>query len=90
MSVRKLRAFLSAVEPDGTVVVHISRSGEVTPIESLLAATRRMDRAFGLCLFKAGEVAMSTDELDDMVDMSMRAVHWLQSCCLELRLAVLR
>lgn len=84
MSAPKLRAFLSAVNPDGTVTVHIKRPKRAAPFEALRATTRKMDEAFGLCLYKSGVVATSTDELDDMVEMSVRAVQWLQ----ELRLAL--
>lgn len=89
MNTPKLRALLSAIEPDGTVVVRIDSKGKITPVESLPAATRRMDAAFGLCLYKAGEAVLSIDELDDMVEMSMYAVRWLHDCCLQLGLEVL-
>ena len=85
MSAPKLAALLSAIEPDGTVLVRRDRSGGLEVIEPLRVTVRRMDDAFGLCLWAAGRVATSIDEFDDIMELSASSVYWLQSCYLELR-----
>ena len=84
MSAPKLRAFLSAVEPNGTVVVRLDRFGNVTTIETIQTTMRRMRNAYFSCVDKSLALARSDDELFDMMMLSARATTWLKRCCSEL------
>ncbi len=91
MSAPKLAALLSAIEPDGTVLVRRDRSGGLEVIEPLRVTVDRMVNAFGGCLLAAsGAAAPGTDEFDDITELSASALFWAHRCWMQLpaRIAV--
>lgn len=92
VSVSKLAELLNAVEPDRTVTVHVSASGEIRPVSrqalrsptSLREAAESLSEAMAAVIDYAFRNARTVDEINDMTDLSVCSNNWMQGICLGL------